>query len=498
MGFMVGGRVNKISVEGGTVVPIGDIATFGGASWGEDGTILVSEPLGRGLLRIPVGGGPPETIAGLRNGERALAFPQMLPGGNAILFAATTALDVDQITIEVLTLADRHRKVVARGGQSPRYLAASNGAGHVLYINKGTVFAIPFDLNTLETRGTAVPVLNDVAYNSLVGSGELDVSRTGTLVYRRASGGASAMTTVQWVDPTGRKEPLRAKPGLYRDPHLSPDGTRVALTVTEAGSQDVWVYDPQRDAMTRLTFGGSFYLSPRWSPDGHHVVFSSLGNGIFQARADGASQPQALTQGKSNQIPWSFTPDGKRLAYYDSGAGNNQLWTVPLEDQGGQLKAGTPEPFLKSSFNDAAPSFSPDGRWLAYQSNESGTTEVYVRAFPPPPSGQGGKWVISSGGIRPRWSPNGHELLYQSGDQIMAASYTVNGDTFVAEKPRVWIPKLGAAVNANWVAWDLAPDGKRVVVLTPVESAAAPQQEHEVVFLQNFFDELRRRVPLGK
>jgi Tol biopolymer transport system component len=163
---------------------------------------------------------------------------------------------------------------------------------------------------------------------------------------------------------------------------------------------------------------------------------------------------------------------------------------VPLEDQGGQLKAGQPEQFLKSGFNDRAPTFSPDGRWLAYASNESGKNEVYVRAFPPPSSGPGGKWQISnSGGASAVWSRNGHDLLYQSGDQIMAASYTVKGDTFVAEKPRVWISKLGGT------AWDLAPDGKRVLVLTPAKSAEAPKQEHEVVFLENFFDYLRQRVP---
>jgi serine/threonine-protein kinase len=491
VGFVTGTRLNKIAVEGGAVVPLGDIGAFGGASWGEDGSIVVSEVFGKGLLRIPAGGGPPETVAPLGSGELGLTFPQMLPGGKAMLFAAGTALDVDKKTIEVLTLADRHRKIVARGGNSPRYLPTSGGAGHLVYVNKATLFAIPFDLDKLETRGTAVPVLDDVAYQASNGGGQFDVSRTGTLVYRRASGGASALMTVQWVAPTGKKEPLRAKPGVYQDPRLSPDGKRVALTVIEGGSQDVWVYDPQRDAMTRVTFGGAVYGYSTWSPDGHYVVFSSLGNGLFQARADGASQPHALTQSRRAQYT-SFTPDGRRLAYVET-AGNPQIWTVPLEDQGGQLKAGKPEQFLKSSFADGYPVFSLDGRWLAYQSNESGKTEVYVRAFPPPSSGQSGKWQISnSGGAEPRWSRNGHELVYRSGDQILAASYTVNGDTFVAEKPRVWIAKLGGT------QWDLAPDGQRVAVLTPVETADAPRQDHEVVFLQNFFDELRRRVPLGK
>lgn len=182
-----------------------------------------------------------------------------------------------------------------------------------------------------------------------------------------------------------------------------------------------------------------------------------------------------------------------------------QIWTVPLEEQGaqeGQLKAAKPEQFLKSSFNDATPSFSPDGRWLAYASDESGNYEVYVRAFPPPSSGQGGKWQVSnSGGIHPRWSRSGHDLMYRAGDKIMAAGYTVKGDAFLAENSRVWIAKLGAAPGAA-AMWDLSPDGKRVVVVTPVESPgateSAPKQDHEIVMLLNFLDELRRKVPVGK
>jgi WD40 repeat protein/predicted Ser/Thr protein kinase len=497
VGFLAGNKLNKISVEGGAVVPLG-VSGVSGASWDEDGSILLGD-LGKGLVRIPSGGGPPEAVEGVGKGEIALAYPQLLPGGKAILFAADTALDEDKLTIEVLTLANHRRKIVARGGASPRYVATSSGAGHLVYVNKATLFAIPFDLEKLETRGTAVPILDDVAYLSQVGTGQFDFSWApsghGTLVYRRSSGGTSAGATLQWVDPTGRKEALLAKPGAYGNPSLSPDGKRVVLTIAEGGSSDVWVYDPQRDAMTRLTSGGGIYLLPIWSPDGQYVVFGRLaGGGIFQTRADGAGQPQALTQSESIQAPFGFTPGGKRLAYLELGANPPvQVWTVPLENQGGQLKVGNPEQFLKSSFTDTAPSFSPDGRWLAYQSNESGTFEVYVRAFPPPSSGQGGKWQVSnSGGITARWSRSGHELVYQSGDQIMAASYSVKGDTFVPEKPRVWIAKVGGT------EWDLAPDGKRVVVVRPVETAEAPRQEHEVVFLENFFDELRRRAPASK
>ena len=158
------------------------------------------------------------------------------------------------------------------------------------------------------------------------------------------------------------------------------------------------------------------------------------------------------------------------------------------------MRAGKPEPFLQTQFNETNPAFSPDGRWLAYQSTASGKDEVYVRAFPTPSSGEGGKWQISNtGGTAPAWSGNGREVLYQSGDQVMSVSYTVNGDSFIAERPRVWVSKLGGATG-----FDLAPDGKRLVVVRPVAARNAPTQEHTVVFVQNFFNELRRRVPTGK
>jgi len=490
VGFLSGATANKISVDGGSAVPLGDWANVNGAIWGEDGSFFISSE--GTIVRIPNGGRPSETVAERRGGELQMHTPDLLPGGDAVLFAADNPGAVDKTTIDVVTLIDRQRKTVVRGGASPRYLATAKEAGHLVYVNGATLFAIAFDPKALTTRGTALPVVDDVAHEFLVGTGQFDVSRTGTLVYRRATAGASTLMTMHWVDAAARREPLLEKPSSLTDLSLSPDGTRVALTVTEGSSQDVWVFDPRRDAMTRLTFGGATFRFPRWSPDGRHVVFASAGNGIFQARADGSSQPQALTQSKNLQYPSSFAPDGRRLAFEEI-TGRSQIWTVPLEDVGGQLKAATPEPFLKSSFSDSLAAFSPDGRWLAYQSNESGTSEVYVRAFPPPSSGPAGKWQISNnGGTLARWSRTGHELVYRSGDQIMAVSYSVNGDTFVGERPRVWIAKLGGTF------WDLAPDGKRVAVATRVESATGPRQEHEVVFLLNFFDELRRRVPLGK
>jgi serine/threonine-protein kinase len=489
VGFQLNNKLNRISVEGGAVVPTSEREAA--SILEEYGVMVTGGYPGRGLTLFPSNGGADTPLTDLASGETYHFFPQVLPGGKAVLFTVYRGpeLGVDKASIEVVSLADRRRKTLVTGGAFASYLATSKATGHLLYSHKGTVFAIPFDLTRLETRGPAVPVVDGVAYEEVTGAAIFDVSRTGTLVYRKATGG-DRLTTIQWLDGAGKKEPLLAKPRAYDALRLSPDGKRLAVAVIEGSSRDIWVYDPQRDAMTRLTFGGGMY-NPIWSPDGRYIVIGSLaGTGMFWTRVDGAGQPQPLTQSKNFQIAMSFSPDGKRLAYSECDGANCQIWTVPVEDSGDQLKAGKPEQFLKTQFNDCCAMFSPDGRWLAYVSNESGKSEVYVRAFPPPVAGQGGKWQISnSGGGLLVWSRNGHELVYRGGDQLMSVSYSVNGDSFVAEKPRVWIKKLGGT------SFDLAPDGKRVAVVTPVESKEAPKPDHEVTFLFNFFDELRRRVP---
>jgi len=481
--FFAQGKLKKISVEGSATI---DLCNTGaaprGGSWGEDGNIIAELINTRGLSRIPSAGGAPTPVTELQSGEATHRWPQILPGGKAVLFTAHTATEgFDTANIEVMSLPDRRRKTLQRGGTFGRYLPS----GHLIYVNRGALFSVPFDLDRLEVRGTPTPMLDQVGYNAGNGSAQLDFSQTGTLIYR--SGGAGGgLVTVQWLDAAGKTQPLLAKPDSYSSLSLSPDGNRLAISTT-----DIWVYEWQRDTMTRLTFGPAASIYPIWSPDGRYILFQVPG-GMFWTRSDGSGKPQPLTQSKNPQYPWSFTSDGKWLAFMEqSPETGDDLWTVPLETDAAGLRAAKPEPYLQTPFNELDGSFSSDGRWMAYESDESGSFQVYVRAFPD----KGGKSQISnSGGVNPVWSHNGRELFFHTEDnQIMVASYTVKGDSFVADKPRVWSDKRMAGIGylGNYV---LAPDGKRVAALMPTGTPEEQKAQNHVIFLENFFEELRRRT----
>jgi Tol biopolymer transport system component len=489
--FFSSGKLQKISVDGGPPIALCNTGAGMGGSWGEDGNIIASLRSPGGLSRIPSVGGAPTPVTELQTGEVTHRWPQILPGGKAVLFTANaTGNGFSEANIEVMSLADHRTKTLVRGGAFGRYLPS----GHLVYVNRGTLFAVPFDVNRLEVRGTPVPMLDQVGSDAY-GAAQFDFSQTGTLIYRGGEAG-SGLLTVQWLDSDGKMQPLLAKPGPYLRPHLSPDGQRLALEIPQGAERDVWIYELQRDTMTRLTFGagGAVAVGPVWSPDARYIAFEGR-DGILLTRSDGAGKPQPLTQSKNLQVPFSFAPDGKRLALHEQKpSGGFVLWTVPLESDGAGLRAGKPEIFLQDAFDDRHPMFSPDGRWLAYTSNQSGDYQVYVRAFPD----KGGKWQISSdGGAYPVWSRNGRELFFRSNDnRIMVAAYTVKGDSFVADKPRVWSEKRLADFGTVGIAnYDLAPDGKRVVALMPAESAQGQQAQSHVIFLMNWFDEVRRRVP---
>jgi serine/threonine protein kinase len=478
VGFFGGGKLRKISVAGGAAIPLTDAPGPYGGSWGPDDTIIAKLRSADGLEQISAIGGTPVAVTTLLPGERDHNWPQILPGGKAVLFSANTRVGGwDGATIEVMSLNDRQRKTLVRGGTFGRYLPS----GHLIYVNSGTLFAVPFDLDTLALSGTPVPVLNDVTYSSANGGAQLDVSTTGVVVYQ--SGSPAELFTVAWVDRAGRLQPLLAKPDTYVGPRFSAGGTRLAVAL----NGDVWIFGFPRDVRTRVTFEGGGY--PTWSPDGEHVVVSAGQKGMAWTRADGSGKPQLLTDSANNQWPWSFTPDGRRLAFQERNPGTGwDIWTVPIESTDGALRAGRPEVFLQTMFDEGKPSFSPDGRWIAYSSNESGTEEVDVRAFPD----TGARWQVSrGGGKQPVWSRSGKELLFRGSDgRIMAASYQVTASSFTFDTPQAWSETRLANVNINGT-YDIAPDGKRIAALIPAEVAADRGRSH-IVYLDHFFDELRR------
>jgi serine/threonine-protein kinase len=303
------------------------------------------------------------------------------------------------------------------------------------------------------------------------------------------------------LDSSGKTQPLLAKAGGYYTPRLSPDGQRLAISLESGKDQDVWVYDPQRDTMSRLTYTTQGGLYPVWSPDGKHIVFQSRSDGLVSIkwiRSDGGGEAQLLLESKNELRPGSFSPDGRRLAFTESNPETGiDLWTVTLDlSDPEHPKPGKPELFLRTPSNERDGVFSPDGRWIAYTSNESGTRELFVRPFP----GPGGKWQISTGGaMYPKWPVGGHTLFYESvgQDRIMAADYVSTGDSFSASKPRVWasLPMLDTSGNVNL---DVTPDGKRFAVFPAPDATESTKGSIHVTFLLNFLDELRRKVPPSK
>ncbi len=497
--FFAQGKLKTISVDGGAAVVLCDAGVGNvSGSWGEDGNIITVLSSGS-LSRVPSAGGAPTRLTELAPGELIQRFPQILPGKKAVLFTSFSASSADAASISVVSLADGKRKMLQQGGTYGRYVASHGREGHLLYVNRGTLFAVPFDPESLAVRGTPAPVLEQVYYSQSTGRTQFDVSQQGTLVYRSGSVGGIGLT-IQWMDSAGKMQPLLAKPDAYQSARLSPDGQRLAISTT-----DLWVYELQRDTMTRLTFGDSLgsNSSPAvWSPDGRYIIFRDPREGLFWIRSDGASQPKLLVRAQAKNVnsilAYSFTPDGKRLAFREIGAKTGMdLWTVAVESDGAGLRAGKPEMYMATQFQETNPAFSPDGRWIAYDSNESGTNQIFVRAFPGASSGSGGKWQISdSGGVYPEWSRNGREVFFRTPDnRIAVASYAVTGDSFVADKPRLWSAKSITQAFNGGLNYNPAPDGKRLVVFAPVQAPEAQQAQNHVIFLENFFDELRRKVP---
>jgi Protein kinase domain/WD40-like Beta Propeller Repeat len=485
--FFAQDQLKKISVHGGTPIAVCYAGPNSrGGTWGGDDYIVAALGAnGVGLSRVSANGGSPAPLTELdhERSEVTHRWPQVLPGSRALLFTAHTAVNgFDDASIEAWSFADRRRKTLLRGGTYGRYVGEAGGDGYLLYLSKGTLFAERFNVDRLETIGSPIPAIEHVAYAAGFGSAEFDVSRTGRLVYRGGEHAGPGLVTVQYLDRAGKTEPFLAKAGDYLYPSLSPDGNRIVL----GSGGDIAVYDRRRDTTERLTSGGEFQM-PLWSPDGRYIVFKGPG-GIVWTRVDGASAPRPLIKSAVALYPWAFTADGARLSVQelDVAKGRNySVWTVAVARDSAGLSAGAPERFLISQARQGHPAISPDGRWVAYFTDASGTRQVFVRAFPD----RGSQWRVSNtGGMYPTWSRTGRELLYRTEDnRVMVVRYAVMGDSFIAEKPQPWTEARLANVG-QWRNFDTAPDGRIVALM----SAGQKEADHHAVFVANFLDQLRR------
>jgi serine/threonine-protein kinase len=430
-------------------------------------------------MRVSASGGTCEnlTTADRQKGE-VHRWPQILLGGQAILFTIGELGSFDSGRIAVLDLKSGGIRVLLNGGSAARYVPS----GHLVYVRGGIMFAAPFDGKRLGVTGSETPVIEGVYYNHAGGFADYAFSDSGLLVY-----GAETRTVaegaLEWLDRKGVTQALPAPPQQYSGVRLSPDGQRAAMVIRgRAGVRfDIWIYELARGALTRLTSAGGANENPVWTPDGHHVAFGTRAVGIQWAPADGSGRPELLLPSQGFLHPDSWTPDGKILLY-DSGA-SGHIWTLMAPGSGGESK---PRPFLATSSTEVDAQVSPDGRWVVYTSDESGKNQVYARPFP----GPGGKTSISiEGGQEPRWSRDGRELFYRDPDknELMAVDIQTN-PTFQAGQPRA----LFELRSANW---DAAPDGKRFLAVKEPQTAAGEAKLEAVV---NWFEELRQKVPSGK
>jgi serine/threonine-protein kinase len=481
-------KLKKIAVEGGSPLVICNAPNTRGASWGDDDTIVASLNTQEPLIRVSAAGGSPQPLTSLKKPEVTHRWPQVLPGSRAVIFTSHTSnADYDGATIDVILPRTGERRTLVQGGFFGRVVPS----GHLLYYRQSTLFAVPFDEDRLAVTGPATAIVNGVFNTGSMGA-LFAVSRTGLAVYVPGTNGGATVGIFS-VDTSGKSELIHSARTMSLAPHYSPDAKRLAFGSGVPGA-DVWVKDLEHDAPSRLTFVGSSAW-PVWSPDGKGIFFASYSeNGmLYWIRSDGAGGPQALSDSVHNIRPYSISPNGKYLALEQSVPnGSQDILIAAIEGDAAHPKLGKLEPFVSTPAQEMSPAFSPDGRWIAYSSNESGTFEVYVRPFP----GPGGRWqVSSSGGIHPRWSAKTHELVYQTSTrEVMRVEYSATADSFSPGRSRAW-PSVQLADAGPNAVFDVSPDGKHLAAVLPVVPAGGERILGEVAFLSNFFDELKRRAP---
>ena len=485
-------KLKKISVSGGASITLCSTQNFHGATWGADDTIIFGDQWG-GLSRIPSGGGEPKALIAPdpKKGEIVYAWPEILPGGATVLFSVGTGASFDTARITALNLRTGEKRTLLEGGANARY----SPTGHLIYARAGALFGVPFDPERLLLKGSPVPILEGVAWVSNTGMANYSFAASGTLVYVPA-GGLGENRTMVWVDRKGVVEAVPAPPQGYSNPSISPDGRQIAVGIPGPTQSpwDIWTYDLTRDALQRVTFGQD-NSSPAWTPDGKRITFRSViapgKSGISWIPVDRSGPAEPLLISDLPVTPGAWTPDGNSLVFSQGGPAATAIWVLPRP--AGTTGTAQNKPRHLVGPVAVVPQLSPDGHWLAYQSSESGVFQVYAQPFP----GPGGKSQISiDGGHSPRWARNGRELFYRNDDKIIAVEIETK-PFFRAGKPKVLFEGRyeGTTLGRQPApGYDVAPNGKFLMIRGAVEQASSVQLQ----VVQDWFEELKRRVPSGK
>ena len=492
IGFADGQRLKKVAITGGPPVTIALVdGVLRGATWGPDGTIVfATDATVTGLQRVSAAGGEPAVLTkpDSERGDRDHLWPEFLPGGGAVLFTIYPAIGgPDNAQVAVLDLKTGASKVLVRGGSHAHYVPT----GHLVYGVAGTLRAVPFDLERLEPTGTPAPVLEGV-WTTPLGAANFAVAANGSLVYVAGLARPASRNTIASVDRQGRVSPLPGvPPDLYRDVRVSPDGARLAL----ATRTDVSTYEFARATLSRLTTDPAEDRSPLWTSDGQRIVFTSRRAGyleLFSRQADGTGADERLLSRAKNLIDLhadGWSPDGSHVLFTEVSPASpiNQcaIGETPIE------RSSDVRVLVKSDFCNQFSALSPNRLWMAYQSNV-GREEIYVERYPE----LGSKQQISTdGGVRPLWSRNGRELFFGGLDgRQMFVVPVQSGTTLVAGRPQVLFEAAMIAPAAGSRTYDLAPDGRFIVILRAEEktgSGTAPG----LILVQNWFEELKRLLP---
>ena len=481
-----GAMLKKVSLDSGTIVTVVERPNAGagnlrGAAWTPDGRVVLGGNPADGLRAYAASGGSEfEQIT--KPDNEFHQRPALLPGGRALLFTSVPTGQPTEGKVSIADLSSGAIKKLFPGGM-PVYVPT----GHIVYAFEGSLRAVVFDAETLQVRGSPVTVADGVA-TTLSGSGNFAVSANGTLVYVAGRPGGGARRLV-WVDRAGKEEPLAAPERAYAYARFSPDGTRIALDVRDQ-QNDIWVWDVTRQTLTRLTFDPGLNRSPVWTPDGRRIAYSVArddGEAAFWKSADGSGAPEELQTGEEKYVsPMAFTPDGATFLFASPLQTPFNIWRASVT---GDRKA---EHVLDAEFSETNAEVSYDGRWMAYQSDESGRPEVYVRPWP---DVNAGRWQVSTGGgTRPLWSRDGRELFYFVQGSVMSVPLRA-GATFSAGTP-------AAVIKGDYIApqagrqYDVTADGKRFLMIKDAASDGGAQTRNQIVVVQNWFDELKRLVPV--